>query len=162
MRRNRTPILDDTDVKILRALQQNADRSNTELARDVGCSPQCYYRKRRRLARGGYIKKIVACLDRKKLGFGQFFVQLTVDQQHLRSVVDAISACPEVTECHIVLGGFDIMLRVVAQDFRAFHAFHTKKLTSIPGVLGTHTYAAVTASRGDGSPTSNHRQIEQE
>ena len=59
--------LDEKDVAILKALQENADVTNKELAAKVHLSPTPVFERVKRLREQGYIKKVAAVLDADKL-----------------------------------------------------------------------------------------------
>ena len=68
--------LDSSDVKILTLLQQDASLSTAEVAERVGLSQSVCWRRIQRLREDGYIKAMVALVDRQKLGFKiQIFAQ---------------------------------------------------------------------------------------
>jgi Lrp/AsnC family transcriptional regulator len=139
--------LDKIDLKILRTLQEDASRSAAEIAEAVGLSQSPCWRRIQRLKDEGYISKIVAVLDRDKLDLrAQFFVQVKVvqnDQPNLNDFSQAIRAFPEVMECHVILGGFDFLLRVVTHDLHEYEKFYFEKLSRVPGVREVHSFAAV-------------------
>ncbi len=112
--------LDKIDLKILRALQEDASHSAAEIADSVGLSQSPCYRRIQRLKEEGYITRIVAMLDRRKLNLlTQLFVQVKVirnDQQSLQEFTEYIRSFPEVLECHVILGAYDFLLRVVVRD----------------------------------------------
>ena len=62
--------LDETDLKILRTLQDNARITTKELAAKVNLSTTPVFERLKRLEREGYIKKYVAILDAEKLNQG--------------------------------------------------------------------------------------------
>ena len=74
--------LDQTDLKILRILQQNARLTNKELAAQVNLSTTPVFERLKRLERNGYIKKYVAVLDAEKLNRG-FIVFCNVKMRRL-------------------------------------------------------------------------------
>jgi Lrp/AsnC family transcriptional regulator len=131
--------LDKIDYKILAVLQEDASRSAAEIAEAVGLSQSPCWRRIQRLKDEGYITRIVAQLDRQKLGLrAQLFVQVKVvknDQASLAEFSEAIRAFPEVMECHVVLGVFDFLLRVVAKDMDAYETFYFEKLSRVPQIL---------------------------
>jgi DNA-binding Lrp family transcriptional regulator len=53
--------LDDLDVRLLDALQRDADRTNVELARIVGLSPTATMHRLRRLKSSGVVAGIAVC-----------------------------------------------------------------------------------------------------
>ena len=116
--------LDKIDHRILAALQEDASRSAAQIAEAVGLSQSPCWRRMQRLREEGYISKVVALLDRKKIGLrAQLFVQVKVisnDQASLAAFSKAIQEFPEVMECHVMLGAFDFLLRVVTKDLEAY------------------------------------------
>ena len=61
--------LDEVDVTLLTALQEDADRTNVELARLAGLSPAATLHRIRRLKETGVIRVIRAELDPAAAGF---------------------------------------------------------------------------------------------
>lgn len=139
--------LDTTDLRILGALQENAARSSAEIAQAVGLSASSCGSRIKRLANEGYIKKTVAVLDRNKLDMrAQFFVKVSVlqhDPHYIRDFVARMKVMPEVLECHVLLGAFDFLLRVVTPDLKSYESFYFEKLTSIPGVREAATFVSI-------------------
>lgn len=139
--------LDATDIRILTALQDDASRSAAEIAQSLGLSPSTCGNRIKQLKAAGYIKKVVACLNREKLDFrAQFFVQVTVmqhDPQYIQDFVSAMNENPEVLECHVLLGAFDFLLRVVTPDLQGYENFYFKKLSYVPGVREVMTYVSI-------------------
>ena len=139
--------LDKIDLKILKALQEDASRSAAEIAEAVGLSQSPCWRRIQRLKDEGYIAKIVAVLNPEKLNLRtQLFVQVKVsrnDQVNLNEFSQAIRNFPEVMECHVILGTFDFLLRVVAQDIHAYEKFFFEKLSRVPGIQEVTSFVAV-------------------
>jgi len=138
--------LDKIDHKILAALQEDASRSAAEIAEAVGLSQSPCWRRIQRLRDDGYILKIVALLDRNKLALrSQLFVQVKVtrhDQASLEEFSKAIQEFPEVMECHVVLGVFDFLLRVVTKDMDAYEKFYFEKLSRVPNIREVNSFVA--------------------
>jgi Lrp/AsnC family transcriptional regulator len=138
--------LDKIDLKILRALQEDASHSAAEIAETVGLSQSPCYRRIQRLKEEGYITKIVAMLDRRKLDLlTQLFVQVKVlrnDQQSLQEFTNHIRSLPEVLECHVILGAYDFLLRVVVRDMEAYEKFYFGKLSSVPNIREVTSFVA--------------------
>ena len=55
-------------------------------------------------------------------------------RQNLDEFADTIRNYPEVIECHVLMGAFDFLIRVVAADIDAYQAFFFEKLSRLPGV----------------------------
>lgn len=139
--------LDKIDLKILKAMQEDASRSAAEIAEAVGLSQSPCWRRIQRLKDEGYISKIVAVLNPDKLNLRtQIFVQVKVsraDQVNLQEFSAAIRNFPEVMECHVILGAFDFLLRIVAQDIHAYEKFFFEKLSRVPGIQEVNSYVAI-------------------
>lgn len=139
--------LDNTDLKILAALQEDASRSSADIAQAVGLPASTCGHRIKRLTAEGYIRKIVAVLNREKLDMrAQFFVKVNVlqhDPRYIREFVEHMKTMPEVLECHVLLGAFDFLLRVVTPDLKGYEEFYFRKLTSIPGVREASTFVAI-------------------
>jgi Lrp/AsnC family transcriptional regulator, leucine-responsive regulatory protein len=112
--------LDEVDVKLLTALQADADCTNVELARLVGLSAAATLHRVRRLKESGVIRIISAQLDPAACGFPlQVFVTATLSRHDPRSsriFDDHIRALPQVITADNVAGEMDYMLTVVARD----------------------------------------------
>jgi Lrp/AsnC family transcriptional regulator len=130
--------LDQFDRRIMNLLQEDASRSTAEIAELVGMSQSPCWRRIQRLKDEGYISRQVAIVDRRKVGLNaQVFalVKLTMHgRQNLDEFAGTIRAYPEVLECHVLMGAFDFLIRVVAADIDAYQIFFFEKLSRLPGV----------------------------
>src|SRR5438132_14141860 len=78
--------LDDVDVRLLTALQEDADRTNVELARLAGLSPAATLHRVRRLKESGVIRIIAAQVDPAAAGFPlRVYVTASLARHDLRS-----------------------------------------------------------------------------
>jgi Lrp/AsnC family transcriptional regulator, leucine-responsive regulatory protein len=112
--------LDDVDYQLLNALQEDADRTNVELARLVGLSPAATLHRVRKLKESGVIRVISARLDPAAVGFPlQVYVTATLarhDPRSSRVFDDQIRALPQIIAAENVAGETDYLLSVVARD----------------------------------------------
>ena len=135
--------LDDTDRRILKALQRNGRLQNVELARMVGLSPSPCLRRVRLLEEVGVIERYVALLDPAKIGVGMtLFARVWLTAQDERTVdrfTEAIRQLPQVVECHLMAGDCDFLLRVVAKDLDDYRRFQIAHLTRSHGVQSIKT-----------------------
>lgn len=127
--------LDEKDVDILRALQQNARLTNKELAAKVHLSTTPTYERVKRLERLGVIKQYATILDASKLNKG-FAVFCSIKLRRLNSEMataftDMVKELPEVTECYNISGSFDYLLRIHASDMKHYQQF-------LLNVIGRH------------------------
>lgn len=141
------PALDDRDRAILRLLQQDGRLTNMELAQQINLSPSACLRRVKLLEDRGLISRYVMLLDEKAAGLpGTAFVLVTLDQQG-RAALDAfeteIQRHPEVTECCLLAGTADYMVRVAYADSADFERIHTEILTQLPGVVRVQSTLAL-------------------
>ena len=112
--------LDEVDILLLTALQEDADRTNVELARLAGLSPAATLHRVRRLKESGVIRVISARLDPAAAGFPlQVYVTATLarhDPRSSRVFDDMIRALPQIIAADNVAGETDYLLTIVARD----------------------------------------------
>src|SRR5262249_40765729 len=112
--------LDEIDVRLLTALQEDADCTNVELARLVGLSPAATLHRGRRLRERGVIGFISAQLDPAAAGFPlQVYVPASLSRHDPRSsriFDDEIRALPQIIAADNVAGETDYLLTDVARD----------------------------------------------
>jgi Lrp/AsnC family transcriptional regulator, leucine-responsive regulatory protein len=145
--------LDAIDRNLLRLLQEDGRRTTLELASRVGLSPTGASQRVKRLFREGYVKAVRAILDPRKIGRGTVvFIQVRLDHTapHIfERFSEAISRAPEVLECHMVIGGFDYLVKARIADMSLFQDFLERVILPLPGVRETHTYASVADLKPD-------------
>jgi len=140
-------MLDETDRRILRILQEDGRISNQALASRCAMSPSACLDRMRRLKARGYIQGYAAVLDPVLLDRGFLvFVEVVLERTTgdvFRRFSEAVLARPEIMECHMVAGGFDYLLKLRMPDMTAYRRFLVEILAEIPGVRETRTYAVM-------------------
>ena len=130
--------LDKQDIAILKALQQDASVSSTELAERVGLSQSPCWRRVNQLEEAGIIQGRVARLARKKLGL-EVLVVVNVKLashgwQSLPKFKQRVVSFPEVLQCFLVMGDIDFILLVATRTVEEYNSFVQGKLAQIQGV----------------------------
>lgn len=138
---------DRTDLRLLAEIQQHGRATNAELAARVNLSPSACLRRVKLLEDRGLISRYVMLVNEKEAGLpGTAFVLVTLDQQG-RAALDAFESAihehPEVTECCLLAGAADYMVRVVYADAADFERIHTEILTQLPGVVRVQSTLAL-------------------
>lgn len=133
--------LDDKDLLLLHALQENGKATVKALSLESDLSPTATYERIRRLEKQGIIRKYVALLDPQKTQRGlKVFCHVKLDQ-HIRSqVLDferAVEGLREVTSCYHIGGDYDYLLEVYVRDMEAYRDFMVRKLTAIEHIGST-------------------------
>lgn len=150
--------LDDVDRHILAELQRDGRITNVELARRVGLSAPPCLRRMRRLEDLGIIRGYHADVAPEPLGFEITFFALVALESQKQAVLQGfealVDAWPEVRECHMIRGGGDFLLRLVARD-TAHENELTGRLTGAPQVQRVMTLQTIhTAKDVAGVPIS--------
>ena len=144
------PELDAIDRRILAELQDDGRMTNVELARRAGISAPPCLRRVRRLEEEGVIRGYHADTDPQKLGWEiTFFAIVGLDSQKdavLAGFEAVVATWPEVRECHMIRGGGDFLLRLVARD-TAHENQLTQRLTGMASVMRVQTLQTIRTSR---------------
>ncbi len=139
--------LDKLDMSILREMQKNGRITITELASRVGLSKTPCQVRVKRLEELDYIQGYTAIINQKKLGSNHVaFVQLTMNDtktKALRAFNDAVREIPEVEQCHMMAGNFDYLLKVRTTSIEAYREVLGEKISSLPHVKQTSTFAVM-------------------
>jgi DNA-binding Lrp family transcriptional regulator len=119
--------LDATDIKLLKLLQENSNRTVKELASLVNLSSTPVFERMRRLENSGYIKKYMAILSHEKLNKGFIvFCQIRLKHHSLEcrtQFMTVIADIDEITECYNISGEYDFMLKICAQSMSHYKDF---------------------------------------
>ncbi|MCA3345518.1 MAG: Lrp/AsnC family transcriptional regulator [Roseomonas sp.] len=156
MKPSAEPDLDALDRQILAELQADGRITNVELARRVNLSAPTCLRRVRRLEEEAVIRGYHAHIDPTALGWEVMFFALVGLESQKQSVLDAFEALatswPEVRECHMIRGGGDFLLRLVARN-TAHENELTARLTGAASVLRVQTLQTIrTAKDAAGVP----------
>jgi DNA-binding Lrp family transcriptional regulator len=154
--RDRMAELDAIDLRILAELQADGRITNVELASRVGLSAPPCLRRVRRLEEAGVLRGYHADVEPAALGFEVTFFAIVGLESQKQVVLDAFEAevigWAEVRECHMIRGGGDFLLRLVARDTAHENAL-TARLTSAQNVLRVQTLQTIrTAKNAAGVP----------
>lgn len=145
--------LDEVDRQILAELQADGRMTNVELARRVGLSAPPCLRRVRRLEEERIIRGYHADLDPVALGYQiTFFALVGLESQKeavLQSFERMVRDWPEVRECHMIRGGGDFLLRLVARDTAQENAL-TSRLTAVEAVARVQTLQTIRTAKDEG------------
>jgi len=117
---NYTHMIDDTDSRLLAALQKDAHLTAQELGALLSLSPSQAGRRRQRLETEGYIQGYTARLNPNRVGLSvQAFVQVqmaTHGPDQTQAFARLVETRPEIVSAWTLTGDADYMLRVYATD----------------------------------------------
>ena len=140
--RNDALALDEVDLRILNALQEDARRTYTDIGKHLGMAHSTIYDRIRRLERYGVIRKYTALVDTERAGKKRILALMTVytDPKESESVAERLCRAPEVLEVYTSLSEeLLIMAKVVAEDQEGLHAFIANSVAPLSGVLRIRT-----------------------
>ncbi len=130
--------LDPVDRKILDLLQTEPGINASAIGERIGLSQSACWRRIQRLREEGVFKDHPVILNREKVGLTTMVfahVKLTSHgRSNLSAFADAVRKYPEVMECYVLLGNVDFLLRIVAEDIKAYEQFFFEKLSQLPGI----------------------------
>ncbi len=127
--------LDNIDLKIIRLLQENSKITNLDLSKRIGLSPAPTLERVKKLEQSGVIQSYHAKVDAAKLGLNiSTFVLVSLAWQKenaLDNFVAKIKTIDEVTECYIITGDGDALLRIICKNISDYEQLLFKKLSQI-------------------------------
>ena len=127
--------IDETDRKILKALQQDASQSLDEIAATVGSSKTPVWNRIRKMRDAGIVGQQTVVLDAEALGFEACFFVLIRTSEHeaewQRNFLKALRDRPEVQEAHRLAGDIDYILKVRVKNARAYDAFYQALISEV-------------------------------
>ena len=133
-----TVSLDHTDRKILDLLQTEPGINAAAIGERIGLSQSACWRRIQRLREEGVFSDHPVILNREKVGLTTMVfahVKLTSHgRSKLSEFADAVRSYPEVMDCYVLLGQVDFLLRIVAEDIKAYEQFFFEKLSQLPGI----------------------------
>jgi len=132
-------MFDSFDLKLLNAVQEDADRTAEELAKLIALSPSAIARRLRRLKETGAIARTIALLSPELTGHRlRALISLQLHEHapasglaELRARLESLA---EVQLCLEVSGSDDMVLLVACRDMDAFNAFADAELAASPVV----------------------------
>ena len=130
--------MDNYDARILSALQRDGRISWSRLAEEINLSASACQRRVEALVDKGIVENFTVNLNEDALGHHvKAFVAVNIDRQNTDLAQDfrrKVREHPQVQACHMISGGIDFMLEVVADDLDAFGNFIDGDLLSMPAV----------------------------
>ncbi len=145
--------LDQTDIEILKLLQKDAELTNKEISYQLHKSIATIHERIRRLKSEGFIKRIVAILDRKKINNGLVAFSQVLLNDHAAGTLSAfereVAKFPEVMECFQMTGAFDFILRIATSDMDAYHLFYRNKLAMLPNISTVQSFFVLSETKSD-------------
>lgn len=149
-----TQMLDETDTRLLAALQKDAQLTSNQLGDMLHMSASQAGRRRQRLETEGYIRNYVARLDAGKLGLSvQGFIQVHLAShgvENARGFARLVETTPAITDAWTMTGDADYLLRVYCVDLPDLNRLIQEVLLMHPAVARVHSQIAMDRLKTDG------------
>jgi DNA-binding Lrp family transcriptional regulator len=139
--------LSETDLRLLRMLQQDCRQSINNIAKTIGIPATTAYDKVKRMEKRGVIEGYAALLNEPELGLpttALVFVSVEYPQESdfsQEAVAQTLSEFPEITDIYIVAGDWDLMLKIKSSSIEDVGDFVIRRLRKVVGVKKTQTIA---------------------
>lgn len=130
--------LDDTDLRLMRALVSDGRASDVWLGEKVHLSSTAVARRRKILEESGYITHYSANLNVRSLGFGTL-VMVSIElvsqtESVLQDFETAVLESPSMQFCAFVTGDTDFLMILNVQSLEDYDMIYRKELSVLPHV----------------------------
>jgi DNA-binding Lrp family transcriptional regulator len=141
--------LDETDVKILKALVTDARLSSRQIAKQCDISIGTALSRIKKMENEGIVKGYSALVDHEKLGYELTVVtEITVSKGRLLEMESEIARFPNVCCVYDVTGLLDAIIIAKFKNREELGKF-TKRLLALPYVERTNTHVVLTTIKED-------------
>ena len=128
-------MIDEKDKKILKMLTKNARIPYTKIAKEIGLSEGAIRKRVETLEKNGVIKKYVALVDPKKVGYNSMTILgLDVEPTKLLSIANEVAKIKEARSVYISTGDHMIMAEIWARDGKELSEILAKRVGRIEGI----------------------------
>jgi Lrp/AsnC family transcriptional regulator len=128
--------VDQTDLKILTILQEDASLPVAEIANRVNLSQTPCWRRIQRLEAAGVIQRKVALLDPNAVGLGlTIFVEVEAADHSpdwLERFAKVVAEMPEVMEVYRMAGDIDYLLRIAVSSMAQYDDIYRRLIAAVP------------------------------
>lgn len=141
--------LDEKDVKILKALTEDARLSSRQIGKQCEISIGTALSRTRKMEAEGVIKGYTVLLDQEKLGYQlTVMTEITVSKGRLLEMENEIARIPNVCCVYDLTGLSDAAIIAKFKSREELSKF-TKRLLSLPFVERTNTHVVLTTIKED-------------
>jgi len=129
---------------LLRLLQQDANVSREDLARQLNLSVEEVNARVAELEKDGVIRGYQAIVDREKFDKNTVtaFIEVRITPERgggFDRIAERIAKFDQVVSCYLISGGYDLLVVVQGTSLREVASFVSEKLSTIESVISTAT-----------------------
>jgi len=136
-------MIDATDKKLLKLLQEDSKQTNKYYASKLGLSTTAVFERIKKLERSGVIHKYAAVINKEKVN--RNFVAfchvklLQHSKEYVLQFERDIAQLDAVVSCFHIAGDYDYLLKIQLEDMAAYRNFMVSKLTAIAHIGSTQS-----------------------
>ena len=127
--------LDKIDLSILKILQDNSKITNLDLSKRIGLSPAPTLERVKKLEQNEVIQSYHAKISPEAIGLMvKTFVLVSLDwrkNQARENFLEQVQSIEEITECYIITGEADFLIKIVCRDIPTYERLLFKTLQQI-------------------------------
>lgn len=131
-------MIDDTDRRILRQLQEDPTISTAQLAERAGINAATCWRRLERLRERGVLRGVRGVINWQALGYAvEVSLRVTLDKAVPRAFDDFAAEArriPEVLEIQTFLGQVDVRLGLIARDLAHYQELYRDRILTLPHI----------------------------
>ncbi|MEZ0290875.1 MAG: Lrp/AsnC family transcriptional regulator [Sulfolobales archaeon] len=149
--KKRSGSIDETDLMILRALQENSRLSLNDISKKLNMPKATVHYRLRKLESMGVIKAYRAILDHEKLGFEYITITLVrgrYGRDYHDQIGSTLASLPYVQSVYFVLGDIDFVVIAKSPSREEFMKLLTEMIRS-PYIERTSTLVVVKTYKED-------------
>ena len=148
-------MLDDTDRRILRSLQNDPAAPIADLAERARVTAGVVSRRLERMRDTGVLKSQRAVIDWRKLGYeAEVSLRFTLEKTNPRAFDEFIAAArdiPEVIEIQTFLGRVDVRLSIIARDMAHYQSIYRDGILTLPHIAEIEALMHVAEIKSQGA-----------
>ncbi len=139
---------DNTDLKILELLTDDAKRPYTEVARKVNVSPGTVHVRMNKMEEAGVLDKTTLRINYAKVGYDiTAFIGIYLEKSALYDKVLAkLKNIPEVTNIHYTTGNYSMFVKIHCRDTNHLKEVLHDKMQQVEGIDRTETMISLEES----------------
>ncbi len=140
--------IDNTDLKILEILMQDAKKPYTEVAKRVFVSQGTVHVRMSKLEEAGVVEKTTLKINYAKLGYDiTAFIGIFLQKSALyESVLEKLKTIPEIVSIHYTTGNYSMFVKIHCRDTNHLKEVLHDKMQQVEGIERTETMISLEES----------------
>jgi Lrp/AsnC family transcriptional regulator, regulator for asnA, asnC and gidA len=140
--------IDNTDLKILEILREDAKKPFTEVAKKIFVSQGTVHVRMSKMEEAGIVEKTTLKINHAKLGYDiTAFIGIYLEKSALYdSVLAKLKEIPEIVNIHYTTGNYSMFLKIHCRDTLHLKEILHGKMQQVEGIERTETMISLEES----------------